>query len=375
MFKRWLLADLALCGLLGAAVALARGQWVAYVAGGEFRLADGWRDAAVIACIVVILRAADLALCGLATPCGAARPSRRNLIALARLALVSLVAAPLLMALAQFCPQRVHSSVTPADLGLGYEAVTIDSDGLRLAAWHIPAESPDRPVVLISHGLGVNKAAFLHAAQLMHDLGYHVLIFDFRAHGESDGRVTTFGYLEAADVRAARSWIARRYTGKPVFGLGYSMGAAALLRAAGEGVVFDGLIVDSAFARAEDVARGSLLRALGPLRTPAWHAGRFWGWVLTGADLADHQPVRCMAGLAGCPVFLIHGAADSMIPCEHSRQLQRACGDNARLWLPPDAGHTQAALCNPEYAGRIADFIETIRSATRRSGAAPTNTP
>jgi alpha-beta hydrolase superfamily lysophospholipase len=351
---RKLVADLALCGLAAAIVILIRGRVIAAMAGGEYVRGDMLVDAATALAIVAALRLSDL---GLAAAFRERRPHPRRWLTLAgaaaRRAAVVLIAGPLMMALAQFCPPRVRSTHTPVEAGLAYEEVTLRSDDLTLAVWDIPADVPDRPVVLIAHGLGVNKAGFLHAAKMIHDLNCHVVMFDFRAHGDSAGRVTTFGHREAHDVAAVRDWIARRYPARPVFALGYSMGGAAVLQAVAQGARFEGLVLDSTFARAEDAAGGSMLSVFGPLKNPAWHLARFWGWALTGTDLADHQPIRSMATSVSCPVLLIHGTADEMIPPEQSSALADAAGDRATLWLVPGAGHIQAALVEPAYRDRL----------------------
>ena len=250
--------------------------------------------------------------------------------------LVFALAAPLLMSLLQFCPQRQACTRTPAALGLEFEEQTLSGKAGRLAAWYVPQAEPDRPVVLIAHGLGANKQQFLFAARIAHDLGFHALLFDFRAHGDSDGRFTTFGYREAEDVKTACDWIAARHPQQPIYALGYSMGGTAVLRAASQYGLFDRLALDATFADAATVARNSVLWILGPLRTPAWHAGRFWGWVYTGIDLADHRPWQYVTLLDRRPLLFIHGRADSIIPHTESQRLHQAAGLQSQLWLIDD---------------------------------------
>ncbi len=269
--------------------------------------------------------------------------------------LVFAIAAPLLMSLLQFCPQRQACTRTPAALGLAFEQVTLSGNAGRLSAWYLPQTEPNRPVVVIGHGLGANKQHFLFAARIVHDLGYHALLFDFRAHGDSDGRFTTFGYLEAEDVKSACDWIAARHPGQPIYALGYSMGGSAILRAAARYGLFERIALDATFADAGTMARDSVLRMLGPFRTPAWHAGRFWGRLYTGIDLADHCPTEYAKSLHGRPLLLIHGTADTIVPCTQSQCLHEAAA-HSNLWLVDGFGHVQAAQ-HPEYLDRLRRFF------------------
>jgi pimeloyl-ACP methyl ester carboxylesterase len=317
-------------------------------------------DAAVLALLIVALRMLDClfeqATCRLI---GDGTAGRRLIGATVRGGLVFVIAAPLLISLLQFCPQRQVCTRTPAALGLAFEEVTLSGRAGRLSAWHLPQPKADRPVVVIAHGLGANKQQFLFAARIVHGLGYHALTFDFRAHGDSDGRFTTFGYLEAEDVKAACDWAAARHPGQPIYGLGYSMGGAAVLRAAARYHVFEKIIVDATFADAATVAQDSVLRVLGPLRTPAWHAGRFWGRIYTGIDLAEHRPCEYAKSLEGRPLLLIHGMADTMIPHTESERLHEAAA-HAELWLIDGFGHIQAAT-HAEYAARVGRFFSGQR--------------
>ncbi|MEX0285449.1 MAG: alpha/beta hydrolase family protein [Paracoccaceae bacterium] len=93
---------------------------------------------------------------------------------------------------------------TPADYGLAYEDVTfMTEDGVKLAAWFIPAEGSDK-LIICNHPATLNRYGFpghlspwsdfqnvevkfgkVHKA--LHDAGYNVLAYDLRNHGESDG--------------------------------------------------------------------------------------------------------------------------------------------------------------------------------------------
>src|SRR5205823_689619 len=84
-------------------------------------------------------------------------------------------------------PPRDLETRTPASVGLSFERTTLlTEDRLRLAAWWMPAVAPDAPTVVFLHGYGASKAQSLAVAPFLHQAGYQVLAFDFRAHGESD---------------------------------------------------------------------------------------------------------------------------------------------------------------------------------------------
>jgi alpha-beta hydrolase superfamily lysophospholipase len=89
---------------------------------------------------------------------------------------------------------------------------------------------------LLCHGLGSSKSNALPVAEHLLRAGYNVLAFDFRAHGESAGHVSTFGARERLEVLAAVEWLRRERPrqSERIFGVGASMGAAALVAAAAD---------------------------------------------------------------------------------------------------------------------------------------------
>ena len=258
-------------------------------------------------------------------------------------------------------PAREAQTIDPATRGLAYEDATLrTSDGLALAAWWIPANgtATARGTVVFLHGYGDDKQQAMHVAPWLHEAGYHVLAFDFRAHGESDGSETTVGLAEVEDVRAAVAHARTREGAAPVALLGWSMGASTALNAAAHVPEVRAFVADSAFATLENIASNSITHftdlpkyPFGPL------AVVFAGWMV-GRDVGDNRPIDHVASL-GRPALFIQGADDTIVyPEEDGAALARAT-PGAAYWLVPGASHVGARTVDPAgFEARVLSFLD-----------------
>ncbi|GAB4512527.1 MAG: hypothetical protein OHK0046_12200 [Anaerolineae bacterium] len=123
-------------------------------------------------------------------------------------------------------PQRnVFCCNTPADAGYLYEDVTLStSDGIALSGWYLPTQN--NSAIVMAHGLHANRAQVWNLARGLHDHGYGVILFDLRAHGESEGTVFTQGWL---DIRAAVDYLTSQGVER-IGAYGFSLGANMVLR-------------------------------------------------------------------------------------------------------------------------------------------------
>ena len=95
-----------------------------------------------------------------------------------------------------------EESTTPADMGMRYDEVAIETeDGESLAAWFVPATEAGRPVILLCHGNAGDRADRIYIVKTLHDMGFGVLLFDYRGYGRSTGKPSEKGTY--ADARAA----------------------------------------------------------------------------------------------------------------------------------------------------------------------------
>ncbi|HDH44034.1 MAG TPA: hypothetical protein ENG66_01320 [Thermococcus sp.] len=94
-------------------------------------------------------------------------------------------------------------------LGMNYLEITFKSGDIKLKGWFILGDS--NATIVIAHGYGENKAECLDYAEFLHKASYNLLLFDFRAHGESEGNWTSNGYYESDDIIAAVNTLKRTF--------------------------------------------------------------------------------------------------------------------------------------------------------------------
>ena len=110
-------------------------------------------------------------------------------------------------------PPRYPLHIPPSTYRVDYEPLSFKTeDGIILKGWLIKPPHPEvkSPAIIICHGVGANKSDFTELAAYLSRRGYYVLLFDFRAHGESGGSRTSLGYHEQKDIAAALSSLQSR---------------------------------------------------------------------------------------------------------------------------------------------------------------------
>jgi dipeptidyl aminopeptidase/acylaminoacyl peptidase len=192
--------------------------------------------------------------------------------------------------------------------------------------------------------------------------GFNILAFDFRAHGDSDGQLCSFGDRERNDVLGAVRWLRRHRSAESqkIFGLGVSTGGAALLAAAAEptdeGRAIDAVAVistyDSFAKETNDLSRYFLVPPIGWL---ARSVGIPLASFHVGTDLQAFSPAEATEHLAPRPLMVVHGRSDSIIPFQRGLKLyEKAQVPKIRLWVGElNADHEYVIRKNAKY--RVSD--------------------
>ncbi len=236
---------------------------------------------------------------------------------------------------------RPTSTKRPADVGLSYVTRRIPVNQQEwLETWLIPApHASAQGTVLLFPGKGDCKGSQLLApAQVLHTLGYNLLLTDFRGVGGSSGNTSTLGIREAKDVALTVRYAQAQKLKSPLILYGVSMGSVAALKAvAQEKITVDALILELPFARLLDAVR-SRLRVLGLPTFAIAEMIVFWGSVQHGVNGFIHNPVT-YASQIHCPTLLLHGQLDKWTSTVEIKELFRNLKGVKQLVIFPNAGH------------------------------------
>ncbi len=295
--------------------------------------------------------------------------------ALGRIALLFGVGLPYVMAVGLTYRARVLTPETPAVTypNIAFDTVRFSAtDGTQLAGWWIPAIGRNgtrfsESTVIICHGIGIGKSSMLPLVGDFAPSGYNVLLFDFRAHGASDGQIVSFGDHERRDVLGAVQWLQRTHRAQSakIYGIGIQTGGAALIAAAADpspaGQAINAIAVYGCF---DDLP--SLTHDLCNDRFPPpfnWlfsHVGLALADIQSGANLTSFSPARLINNVWPRPVFIVSGSRDDNFPMESGRFLfEDAAEPKTCRWVN---GATTGDLINdPETSRAVSKFFSTAR--------------
>ncbi len=255
---------------------------------------------------------------------------------------------------------RTPLTETPGHLGLMSEAVRFSAvDGTRLEGWKI-AGDPANPWVILSHGAGSNRADMLKVAAGLRSSGLNLFLYDFRGHGSSAGRVSSFGWTEQSDLQGALAFLSQQpeIRACPYGIYGASMGASVALMVAAQDERIGAIAVEGSYTDLHESLRRHLGLLYGLPAVPfVWFVAltyrlRFGVWP------SRVSPLAAIRAVSPRPVLLIQGMMDTRTPPDATRRLFDAAREPKDLWILQGAGHLDGFSADPEsYGRRLSEFF------------------
>ncbi|MDF1616618.1 alpha/beta hydrolase [Petrocella sp. FN5] len=242
------------------------------------------------------------------------------------------------------------------------EAVMIPSSfGYDLFAYWIPYKGATKTVIL-SHGITSNIFGALKYFQLYYDLGFNIIAYDHRNHGESGGRTTTHGYYEKHDLEDVVCWVREKVGSNGIIGThGESMGASIALQHIATYDNLDFVVADCPYA---DLLTILKYRIKVENKLPVWlglYGASIINRLMGQGFYQDVSPISEMKHVH-TPVLFIHGAQDHYIPYEHSVNLYEHKLEGVReLYLSTHGDHANSIIVdNEHYTDVVYDFLKQI---------------
>lgn len=246
--------------------------------------------------------------------------------------------------------------------GETFEATT-DIDQVKITGTYF-GQDTSRCAMIISHGYGSTRLSMMKYAPIFFDCGCDVVLYDHRAHGESEGIYGTGGVLEAEDLHAVTNWTQAK-TGlrrNQIGWMGESWGGSTVLQAGAKGEDVAFIIAESSF---QDWETAIFERAI--LTYGAWikwmkpMVFKIASWRI-GVDAWSSSPLLKAPSIQE-PTLILHSKSDAETASEQSVNIAAAlpAANSQFHHLDWGASHGNNIFTRPEeYSTLLFDFIEAF---------------
>ena len=253
---------------------------------------------------------------------------------------------------------KYAKSIVVDSFQVKHETISIKTmDSVTLESWYAKVDSNARGTILLFHGHGSSKSGIIKEATAFHEMGWNVLMTDFRAHGNSEGEVCTIGFSEAKDVKAAYDYV-KAGGEKNIVLWGISLGASTILSAVNQfNIKPNKVILEMPFGTLMDGVKGRL-RMMHIPETPMSTLLTFWGGVEQGNWAFDFRP-QDFASKLNCPVLVQWGINDPRVTeTEINTVYKNVASHDKFLMKYIQSGHQ--SLCkneNAKWMSTVGDFL------------------
>jgi uncharacterized protein len=189
-------------------------------------------------------------------------------------------------------------------------------DGIEInALWFKPSQQA-KGLVIYFHGNAGNLQRWGNYAVDITNLGYEVLMIDYRGYGKSSGAPSEKILYE--DAKRVWDWVRQRTEHKKIVIYGRSLGSAV------------------ATHLAADVQPGLLI-----LETPfdELKGGTWLRYLLSAFPLRSRFPTKDYLGKVACKIVIFHGTDDWVVNLKSAERLKPLLKESDEFVIIPEGGH------------------------------------
>lgn len=210
-------------------------------------------------------------------------------------------------------------------------------DGVKLHGWLFRAADAAAPLVIWCHGNGGNITDRGPIAAALANRGLHVLLFDWRGYGKSEGTPSEAKLY--GDALAAYDYAARELHPPAIVMYGESLGGPYAAYVASRRKV-RAVVIENSLPSLRELGN-TLYRPL-PL-------GWFAPFAMTTTKWLNE---------ANVPVLVMHGTRDEVIPFALGRRLYDGLRvPRKEMLVSADAGHGEIPFRDPRYYDTVVRFV------------------
>ena len=237
-----------------------------------------------------------------------------------------------------FSEKLIFAPQAPSYIHLPNELKIVSGKGEMINAVYLEAPNAEY-TILFSHGNAEDLGNVVPFMRQFHALGYSVLMYDYRGYGTSEGSPSVRKTYQ--DIDAAYRWLVdqKKIAPKNIIVQGRSVGGGPSSWLAAHREV-GGLVIESSFTSAFRVKTR---------------------WKLFPWDKFDNlkhiQQVKC-------PVLIMHGRDDEILPFWHGEKLYNAAlGKKMNLWIDGGQHNDYAYVAGNDYIESFQAFMGQVDAA------------
>ncbi|MCE5326551.1 MAG: alpha/beta fold hydrolase [Planctomycetaceae bacterium] len=249
------------------------------------------------------------------------------------------------------------------------DGTTIDVWVIRAKPGTAAADKPpaQRETVVLLHPMVMSKSWFLSLGERLARSGYDVVLPDLRAHGDSGGQYITWGALERTDIKVVMDTLSGEgLVGQTVYVVGASLGGCVAIQYAAIDPRCRGVLAMAPPAGIEAVAH-----MLAPLSTQEELDSSITQAGSLGGFAPDEASALRAAASLTCPLIIVHGALDMVVPISQSREIFDAAKCPKKFITLPWADHTTVQVGRDSAIAKEIEMLKTMAAEQPATPAVP----
>lgn len=229
-------------------------------------------------------------------------------------------------------------------------------DGLNLHAYFVKTDTPSDKIMIMFHGYRSSYKDFSCAFQYYSGLGFDMLVVDQRSHGQSEGKIISYGVKERFDVVSWLEYAKERFGDEYSYYLdGISMGASTVMMASDLVSGVKGIIADCGYTSPKEI----IIQVAKSMHVPkvfVYPVG-FLARIFGGFNYK--YSTKDALSKTSVPIIFVHGLSDDFVPSYMTDENYDVCASEKTKILVENATHGYSFLVDEKRVkAELEKFIE-----------------